>query len=63
MQEIPISNPPVFTGICDPNKSGAQHHHSLIYVFKPYQYEKQRSNSVSDLWGQQIGLDLDPKWG
>ena len=21
------------------------------------------SNSVSDLWGQQIGLDLDPKWG
>ena len=29
MQEICSSNPPVVTGICDPNKSGAQDHHSL----------------------------------
>ena len=29
MQEICSSNPPVVTGICDPNKSQAQHHHSL----------------------------------
>ena len=26
MQEICSSNPPVVTGICDPNKSRAQHH-------------------------------------
>ena len=29
MQEIRISKPPVVTGILDPNKSRAQHHHSL----------------------------------
>ena len=29
MQEISSSNPPVVTGICDPNKSRARHHHSL----------------------------------
>ena len=29
MQEIHRSNPPVVTGICDPNKSWAQQHHSL----------------------------------
>ena len=26
MREIHSSNPPVVTGICDPNKSRAQHH-------------------------------------
>ena len=26
MQEIRSSNPPVFTGICDPNNSRARHH-------------------------------------
>ena len=29
MQKICSSNPPLDTGICDPNKSQAQHHHSL----------------------------------
>ena len=29
MQEIHSSNPPVVTGICDPNKSQAQQHRSL----------------------------------
>ena len=29
MQEICSSDPPVVTGICDPNKSRAQHHLSL----------------------------------
>ena len=29
MQEICSSNPPVVAGICDPNKSQAQHHCSL----------------------------------
>ena len=29
MQEILSSNPPVVTGICDPNKSRARHHRSL----------------------------------
>ena len=29
MQEILSSNPPVVTGIYDPNKSWARHHHSL----------------------------------
>ena len=29
MQKIRSSNPPVVTGICDPNKSQAQHHRSL----------------------------------
>ena len=29
MQEIRSSNPPVVTGICDPNKSRARHHRSL----------------------------------
>ena len=29
MQKIHSSNPTVVTGICDPNKSQAQHHHSL----------------------------------
>ena len=29
MQEIRSSNPLVVTGICDPNKSRAQHHHNL----------------------------------
>ena len=28
-QEIRSSNPPVDTGICDPNKSRARHHRSL----------------------------------
>ena len=31
MQEIRSSNPPVITGICDPNKSRARHHCSLYY--------------------------------
>ena len=29
MQEIRSSNPPVVTGICDPNKSRARHYRSL----------------------------------
>ena len=29
MQEIRNSNPPVVTGICNPNKSRARHHRSL----------------------------------
>ena len=29
MHKICSSNPPVVTGICDPNKSQAQHHRSL----------------------------------
>ena len=29
MQEIRNSNPPVVTGICDPNKSRARHHRSF----------------------------------
>ena len=29
MREIHSSNPPVVTGICDPNKSQARHHRSL----------------------------------
>ena len=29
MQEIRSANPPVVTGICDPNNSRARHHHSL----------------------------------
>ena len=30
MQEIRISNTPVVTGICDPNKSRARHHRSFV---------------------------------
>ena len=33
MQEIRSSNPPVVTGICDPNKSGARHHRSCEKMF------------------------------
>ena len=29
MQELRSSNPPVVTGICDPNKSRTRHHRSL----------------------------------
>ena len=29
MQEIRSSNPPMVTGICDPNKSRARHHRSF----------------------------------
>ena len=29
MQEIPISNPPVVFGSCEPNKYEARHHRSL----------------------------------
>ena len=29
LQEIRSSNPPAVTGICDPKKSRARHHHSL----------------------------------
>ena len=29
LQEIRILNPRAVTGICDPNKSRARHHHSL----------------------------------
>ena len=29
MQEIRSSNPSVVTGVCDPNKSRARHHHNL----------------------------------
>ena len=31
MQEIHSSNPPVVTGICDPNKSQARHHRRDLY--------------------------------
>ena len=36
MQEIRSSNPPVATGICDPNKSRARHHRkkNLIEIQK-----------------------------
>ena len=30
MQKICSSNPPVVTGICDPNKSRAQHHQTWL---------------------------------
>ena len=32
MQDIRSSNPAVVTGICDPNKSQAQHHHMLYHA-------------------------------
>ena len=32
MQEFRSSNPPVITGICDPNKSRAQHHRKGLKV-------------------------------
>ena len=34
MQKIGSSNPPVVTGICDPNKSRARHRSSLKLGFK-----------------------------
>ena len=34
MQGIPSLNPPVVTGICDPNKSRARHHRSLKLASK-----------------------------
>ena len=34
MQEIRSSNPPAVTGICDPNKSRAQHHRNNSLSFK-----------------------------
>ena len=34
MQEIRSSNPPVVSGICDPNKSRARHHRSLKFGSK-----------------------------
>ena len=33
MQEIRSSNPPVVTGICDPNKSRARHHRTYVFFF------------------------------
>ena len=30
MQEIHSSNPPVATGICDPNKSRVRHHRKVL---------------------------------
>ena len=33
MQEIRSSNPPVVTGICDPNKSQGRHHRGLLFYF------------------------------
>ena len=33
MQEIRSSNPPVVTGICDPNKSRARHHRKNYSTF------------------------------
>ena len=35
MQEIRSSNPPVVTGICDPNKSRARHHRNIYNIFDP----------------------------
>ena len=32
MQEFDSSEPPVVPGICDPNKSRAQHHHIFIVI-------------------------------
>ena len=32
MQEIRISNPPVVTGICDPNKSRAWYHRTHVLI-------------------------------
>ena len=32
MQEIRNSNPPVVTGICDPNKSRAWHHRTHVLI-------------------------------
>ena len=32
MQEIRSSKPPVVTGICDPNKSGARHHRRYLVL-------------------------------
>ena len=36
MQEIPSSNPPLVTGICDLNKSQARHHRSYYEDFKKF---------------------------
>ena len=33
MQEIRSSNPPLVTGICDPNKSRARHNRIYLFIF------------------------------
>ena len=48
MQEIRSSNPPVITGICDPNKSRARHHRSLKLGSKLKNLSNIMSNSISD---------------
>ena len=42
MQEICSSNPPVVNGICDSNKSRAQHHHMFIVPVKIRYMNKRR---------------------
>ena len=51
MQEIRSSNPPVVTGICDPNKSRARHHRSfklgskLKYLKDMFDFSEYSENS------------------
>ena len=44
MQEIRSSNPPVVTGICDPNKSRARHRRSLKLSSKLKYLIKDKAN-------------------
>ena len=47
MQESRSSNPPVVTGICDPNKSGARHHRYMTLERKIHGHERR---STLDHW-------------
>ena len=48
MHEIRSSNPPVVTGICDPNKSQARHHRSFKIGLKLKYLNKNIQNKQVD---------------
>ena len=53
MQEIRSSNPPVVTGIFDPNKSRARHHRNLKFTIDTFE------NSVPNILDMEfVQMDL-----
>ena len=52
MQDICSSDPPVVTGICDPNKSQTRHHHGLKLGLKL------KYHSISGVNWQNISVRL-----
>ena len=50
MQEIHSSNPPVVTGICDPNKSQARHYHNFLAIATNLQLCVRSAKTAKQAW-------------